>query len=73
MTLQFKGITNDLLYVHEDGTIKCTRLVNIDETTDPEKDEVLDVCLTSSAPDGKHNIFDAFLDKEITITICTND
>lgn len=73
MTLQFKGKTNDLLYVHEDGTIKCTRLVNIDETTVPEKDQVLDVCLTSSAPDGNHSIFDSFLDKNITVTICTDD
>lgn len=73
MTLKFNGNVNDLLYVNEDETIKMTRLVNIDKTMDPETDEILDVCLTSSAPKGKHNFFDEYLGKNITVMIYVND
>lgn len=73
MVVIFEGKADDLLYVSDDNAIKCTRLVDIDENTDPEVDEVMDVCITSSAPNGKHTIFDKFLGKKITVEISVCD
>lgn len=73
MTLKFNGNVNDLLYVNEDETIKMARLVNIDKTMDPETEEILDVCLTSSAPNNEHKLFDSYLGKQITVLIHIDD
>jgi hypothetical protein len=39
--------------------------------TDIENDEIIDITITSSSMDGKHNMFDELLGKEMRITVET--
>lgn len=69
MTIYFEGNVNDLLYVSDDDVIKMTRLVNVNKDTDVENEEVLDLTLTSSDPNGKHSIFNECLGKKMRVLI----
>ena len=71
MELVLYGETNDLLYVNEEGTIKSTRVCMVDADTDIEKDEIVDITLTSSSTSGEHPLFDEFIGKEIRIKVET--
>lgn len=65
----FEGNVDDLLYVSDDNAIKSTRLVKVGKDSDPEHDEVIDITLTSSDPDGNHYIFNQFLGKRMRVII----
>lgn len=64
-----EGKTNDLLFVNGNGSIKATRLVRVDESTSIENDEIVDVAVTSTSNNGRHELFDGLLGKTIRITV----
>jgi hypothetical protein len=69
--IELTGKTDDLLFVNNQGNVKSTRLVMLDENTSIEDSEVIDVSMTSVSNNGKHPLFDSFLGKEIKITVET--
>lgn len=69
--IELTGKTDDLLFVNNQGNVKSTRLVMLDENTSIEDSEVIDVSMTSVSNNGKHPLFDLFLGKEIKITVET--
>lgn len=71
MEFTLYGNANDLLYVSDDGKIKSTRLCMVGADTDIENEEIIDITITSSSIDGKHNRFDELLGKEMRITVET--
>ena len=64
-----EGKTDDLLFVNGNGSIKATRFVMIDENTSIENDEIVDVSITSTSNNGKHELFDSLLGKTVRITV----
>ena len=69
--IELTGKTDNLLFVNNQGNVKSTRLVMLDENTSIEDSEVIDVSMTSVSNNGKHPLFDSFLGKEIKITVET--
>lgn len=69
--IELTGKTDDLLFVNNQGNVKSTRLVMLDENTSIEDSEVIDASMTSVSNNGKHPLFDSFLGKEIKITVET--
>lgn len=69
--IELTGKTDDLLFVNNQGNVKSTRLVMLDENTSIEDSEVIDVSMTSVSNNCKHPLFDSFLGKEIKITVET--
>ena len=69
--IELTGKTDDLLFLNNQGNVKSTRLVMLDENTSIEDSEVIDVSMTSVSNNGKHPLFDSFLGKEIKITVET--
>lgn len=71
--LELEGNTNDLLMVNNDNSMKCTRLINLDENTKLDE-EIVDLCITSTNMNNyEHPIFDKLLDKKIRITVTILD
>ena len=67
--LELEGRTNDLLMVNNDNSMKCTRLIRLDENTKMD-DEIVDLCITSTNMGTyTHPVFDKLLDKKIRITV----
>ena len=66
--LKFKGKTDDLLLINDNPPIKQTRLVWLENAIN-ESDEIIDVAITSSSENGKHNIFDQLIGKEIEVVV----
>lgn len=66
--LKFKGKTDDLLFINDNPPIKQTRLVWLENAIN-ESDEIIDVAITSSSENGKHNIFDKLIGKEIEVVV----
>lgn len=64
-----EGKTDELLFVNANGSIKATRFVRVDENTSVENDEIVDVAITSTSNNGKHELFDKFLGKTVRITV----
>ena len=64
-----EGKTDDLLFVNGNGAIKATRFVRVDENTSIENDEIVDVAITSTSNNGKHELFDSLLGKTIRVTV----
>ena len=67
--LQLEGEVNDLLMVNDTESLKSTRIFNIGNNTDVEREEVVDLSITSVNPKGEHPLFDRLLDKRIRITV----
>lgn len=67
--LELEGNVDDLLMVNEQGTMKCTRLLDIATDSNNEDEEVMDVCITSTNDYGNLPKFDSLLGKRIKITI----
>lgn len=64
-----EGKADDLLYVNGNASIKATRFVMIDENTSIENDEIVDVAITSTSNNGKHELFDSLLGKTVRVTV----
>ena len=64
-----EGKTDDLLFVNGNGAIKATRFVRVDENTSIENDEIVDVAITSTSNNGKHELFDSLLGKTVRVTV----
>ena len=64
-----EGKTDDLLFVNGNGSIKATRFVRVDENTSIENDEIVDVAITSTSNNGKHELFDSLLGKTVRVTV----
>lgn len=67
--LIFSGNTNDLLAIYDNPPVKQTRLFKVNDEFDTEKGEIIDVTITSSSNNGKHEIFDRLLNKEIEVIV----
>lgn len=69
--LQLEGETNDLLMVNNDGSMKYTRLINLDSDIKSEENEIIDICVTSTNVYQEHPLFDKLIGKKIRLTIET--
>lgn len=69
--LQLEGSTDDLMMVNGDGSMKCTRLINLEPNYKPEEDEIIDICVTSANVYQEHPMFDKLIGKKIRLTIET--
>lgn len=65
-TIEFRGLTNELLHCSDDGTIKSTEIYNLGGS------EILSVTITSVNANGEHPLFDKLLNNSIKITVITN-
>lgn len=66
---ELEGKTDDLLFVNADNKIKATRLVMLDEHTNIEESEIIDIAITSVSNNGKHEYFDKLMGKTIKVTV----
>ena len=66
-TIEFKGLTNELLHCNGDGTIKSTEIYNFGNS------EILSVTITSVNANGEHPLFDWLLNKEVSVEIKSID
>ena len=66
-TIEFKGLTNELLHCSDDGTIKFTEIYNLGNS------EILSVTITSVNANGEHPLFDWLLNKEVSVEIKSID
>lgn len=69
IVLELTGMTDDLLMVNSDNTMKCTRLIWLNPQSYNPEDEVVDLCVTSTNMIGEHPLFDKLLGKKIKITL----
>lgn len=69
--LQLEGNADDLLMVNSDGSMKCTRLINLEPNIKPEEDEIIDICVTSTNVYQAHPKFDKLIGKKIRLTVET--
>lgn len=67
--LECTGNVDDLLTESPDKTMKCANVVYLGENPMDEESEVFHVSITSSAMNGKHEVFDRMLGKEIKVTV----
>lgn len=71
--LELEGNTNDLLMTNYDNSMKCTRLIRLDENTKMDE-EIVDLCITSTNVGSfEHPFFDELLNKKIRITVTILD
>lgn len=67
--MSVEGYANDLYAINSSASMKQTRLfMLLPEDLDPDK-ETLDLCITSTNPNGSFPIFDKLLDKKIRIRV----
>jgi len=64
-TIEFRGLTNELLHCNDDGTIKSTEIYNMNG----KNPEILSITITSVNLEGEHQIFDMLLNKELEISV----
>ena len=67
--LELEGKTNDLLMVNDSNTMKRTRLIKLDPTSNEINEEIVDLAITSTNMSGEHPLFDEILDKRIRIKV----
>lgn len=67
--LTLKGNANDLLMINNNGSMKMTRLINIEPDVDKIDEEIIDIAITSTNEYGAHPLFDKLLNKKIKITV----
>lgn len=67
--LTLEGNVNDLLMINNNGSMKMTRLINIEPTADVVDEEIIDVAITSTNEYCSHPFFDKLLNKKIRIRI----
>lgn len=63
------GPVDDLLNVSPDGTMKCANLVHLGEDKMNGENEIFHFALTSTAMNGKHEVFDKIIGKNIKVTV----
>lgn len=66
-TIEFRGLTNELLHCNSDGTIKSTEIYNLDGC------EILSVTITSVNANSEHPLFDKLLNNSVKVKITTNN
>lgn len=65
-----EGNTNDLLLVNGDSSLKCTRLIKLDENVKDEyTEEIIDLAITSTSMKKEHTLFDKLLNHKIKISV----
>lgn len=65
-----EGNTNDLLLVNGDSSLKCTRLIKLDEAAKDEyTEEIIDIAITSTSMEREHKLFDKLLNHKIKISV----
>lgn len=65
-----EGNTNDLLLVNGDSSLKCTRLIKLDESVKDEyTEEIIDLAITSTSMKKEHTLFDKLLNHKIKISV----
>lgn len=67
--LELEGNANELLLINNDNSMRCTRLIDLDENSKNYDEEIIDICITSTNMYGNHKKFDKLLDKKIKITV----
>ena len=65
-TIEFKGLTNELLHCNGDGTIKSTEIYNFGNS------EILSVTITSVNENGEHPLFDKLLNNMVNVIVKTD-
>lgn len=66
-TIQFRGLTNELLHCSDDGTIKSTEIYNLGNS------EILSVTITSVNANGEHPLFDKLLNNMVNVVVKPNN
>ena len=67
--LECTGGVDDLMTVSPDGSMKCANIIYLGDNPMDADSEVFHISITSSCMNGKHDVFDKMLGKNIKVTV----